>query len=50
MHATPFTITGTAAIESLNVAATVNICQYELHAVPGLNQGSGQSAPFQAHG
>ncbi len=27
----PFTIAGTSAIESLNVAATVNICQYELH-------------------
>lgn len=26
-----FTIAGTGAIESLNVAATVNICQYELH-------------------
>jgi RNA methyltransferase, TrmH family len=34
LHATPFTIIGTAAIESLNVAATVNICQYELHRVP----------------
>jgi len=30
MHATAFTIAGTGAIESLNVAATVNICQYEL--------------------
>lgn len=30
MSATPFTIAGTGAIESLNVAATVNICQYEL--------------------
>jgi RNA methyltransferase, TrmH family len=29
--ATPFTIAGTGAIESLNVAAAVNICQYELH-------------------
>ncbi|MEN9704384.1 MAG: hypothetical protein RLZZ393_263 [Pseudomonadota bacterium] len=27
----PFTIPGTGAIESLNVAAAVNICQYELH-------------------
>jgi TrmH family RNA methyltransferase len=27
----PFTIAGTQAIESLNVAATVNICQYELN-------------------
>ena len=27
----PFTIAGTGAIESLNVAAAVNICQYELH-------------------
>jgi RNA methyltransferase, TrmH family len=27
----PFTIIGTRAIESLNVAATVNMCQYELH-------------------
>jgi TrmH family RNA methyltransferase len=31
MQATPFTVTGTGAIESLNVAATVTICQYELH-------------------
>jgi RNA methyltransferase, TrmH family len=31
MKAQPFTIAGTRAIESLNVAATVNICQYELH-------------------
>lgn len=30
MNATSFTIAGTGAIESLNVAATVNICQYEL--------------------
>lgn len=30
MNATPFTIPGTGAIESLNVATTVNICQYEL--------------------
>jgi RNA methyltransferase, TrmH family len=30
MSATAFTIAGTGAIESLNVAATVNICQYEL--------------------
>ena len=30
MNATSFTIVGTGAIESLNVAATVNICQYEL--------------------
>jgi TrmH family RNA methyltransferase len=30
MNATPFTIAGTAAIESLNVATTVSICQYEL--------------------
>jgi TrmH family RNA methyltransferase len=30
MNAKPFTIVGTGAIESLNVAATVNICQYEL--------------------
>lgn len=28
--ATPFTIPGTRVIESLNVAATVNICQYQL--------------------
>ena len=27
----PFTIAGTGAIESLNVAATVNICLYELN-------------------
>lgn len=31
LNARPFTIAGTQAIESLNVAATVNICQYELH-------------------
>ena len=30
LNATSFTIAGTGAIESLNVAATVNICQYEL--------------------
>jgi TrmH family RNA methyltransferase len=30
MNATAFTIVGTKAIESLNVATTVNICQYEL--------------------
>jgi len=30
LNATAFTIAGTGAIESLNVAATVNICQYEL--------------------
>lgn len=30
MQAAAFTIAGTGAIESLNVAATVNICQYEL--------------------
>jgi TrmH family RNA methyltransferase len=33
VKAQPFTIAGTEAIESLNVAATVNICQYELHRV-----------------
>ena len=31
LKALPFTIAGTGAIESLNVAATVNICQYELN-------------------
>jgi TrmH family RNA methyltransferase len=30
LEATAFTIAGTGAIESLNVATTVNICQYEL--------------------
>ncbi len=30
MNATAFTIAGTGAIESLNVAATVTLCQYEL--------------------
>jgi len=30
MNATAFTIAGTGAIESLNVATTVTICQYEL--------------------
>jgi TrmH family RNA methyltransferase len=30
MQGQPFTIVGTGAIESLNVAATVNICLYEL--------------------
>jgi TrmH family RNA methyltransferase len=29
--ARPFTIPGTGVIESLNVAASVNICLYELH-------------------
>lgn len=33
IEARPFTIAGTAAIESLNVAASVTICQYELHRV-----------------
>jgi RNA methyltransferase, TrmH family len=31
LRAEPFTIAGTDAIESLNVAAAVNICQYELN-------------------
>ena len=31
VRAAPFTIAGSGAIESLNVAATVNICQYELN-------------------
>jgi RNA methyltransferase, TrmH family len=31
LKAQAFTIAGTGAIESLNVAATVNICQYELN-------------------
>jgi RNA methyltransferase, TrmH family len=31
VSAQPFTIAGTGAIESLNVATAVNICQYELH-------------------
>ena len=31
MQVRPFTIAGTQSIDSLNVAATVNICQYELH-------------------
>jgi TrmH family RNA methyltransferase len=31
VNATAFTIAGTGAIESLNVATTVNICQYELN-------------------
>jgi TrmH family RNA methyltransferase len=31
LGAQPFTIAGTGVIESLNVAATVNICQYELN-------------------
>jgi RNA methyltransferase, TrmH family len=30
MNATAFTIAGTGTLESLNVATTVNICQYEL--------------------
>jgi TrmH family RNA methyltransferase len=30
IKATAFTIVGTGVIESLNVATTVNICQYEL--------------------
>lgn len=34
IQATPFTIAGTGAIDSLNVAATVNICQYELTRSP----------------
>jgi TrmH family RNA methyltransferase len=31
LHTQPFTIPGTGAIESLNVAATVNMCLYELN-------------------
>jgi RNA methyltransferase, TrmH family len=31
MQAEAFTITGSGAVESLNVASTVNICQYELN-------------------
>jgi RNA methyltransferase, TrmH family len=34
LNVTPFTIAGTGAIESLNVATTVNICQYELTRSP----------------
>jgi len=34
VKAQPFTIAGSGVIESLNVAATVNICQYELHRLP----------------
>jgi TrmH family RNA methyltransferase len=34
LGARPFTIAGTGAIESLNVAATVNICLYELNRGP----------------
>lgn len=33
--AQPFTIAGSGAIESLNLAATVNICAYELSRMPG---------------
>jgi TrmH family RNA methyltransferase len=35
LGARPFTIAGTGAIESLNVAATVNICLYELNRPEG---------------
>jgi RNA methyltransferase, TrmH family len=34
LKAAPFTIAGTGAIESLNVAASVNICLYELNRGP----------------
>jgi RNA methyltransferase, TrmH family len=34
LTAKPFTIAGTGAIESLNVAASVNICLYELNRAP----------------
>jgi RNA methyltransferase, TrmH family len=34
VKAQPFTIAGTGAMESLNVAAAVNITQYELHRAP----------------
>jgi len=34
LNARPFTIPGTHAIESLDVAATVNICLYELNRAP----------------
>lgn len=36
LKATAFTIAGTGAIESLNVATTVNICQYELSPITGV--------------
>lgn len=36
LGARPFTIAGSGAIESLNVAATVTICQYELHRGAGV--------------
>jgi TrmH family RNA methyltransferase len=35
LNAAPFTIAGSGAIESLNVAATVNMCLYELNRAPG---------------
>jgi RNA methyltransferase, TrmH family len=35
LQATAFTIAGTGVIESLNVATTVNICQYELTRIQG---------------
>jgi TrmH family RNA methyltransferase len=38
INATPFTIPGTRAIESLNVATTVSICQYELARGAGSNR------------
>ena len=40
MNAAAFTIAGTGAIESLNVATTVNICQYELTRSPTTRAGS----------
>jgi RNA methyltransferase, TrmH family len=45
LDARPFTIAGTSAIESLNVAATVNICQYELTRTSsaGLRDGAGST-------
>ncbi len=44
MNATPFTIAGTGAIESLNVATAVTICQYEL-ARAGERHGAWRALP-----
>jgi RNA methyltransferase, TrmH family len=35
LNARPFTIAATGTIESLNVAATVNVCLYELNRSEG---------------
>ena len=44
LRAQAFTIPGTGAIESLNVAATVNICLYELNRAADVKSGTRKSS------